>query len=85
MGLRIVTLAIKMWSDELCEFCEKSWGDVDGQSLTQRIQDPRTAGRAEAEKMLGLSDLSGPSEVNNPKTVIATLIRSRAVIDVAVH
>ncbi len=53
---------IKMWSDELCEFC-KSWGDVDGQSLTQRIQDPRTAGRAEAEKMLGLSNLSGPSEV----------------------
>jgi hypothetical protein len=53
--------------------------------LTQRIQDPRTAGRAEAEKILGLSDLSGPSEVKNPKTVIATLSRSHAVIDVAVH
>ena len=38
-------------------------GDVDGQSLTQRIQDPRTAGRAEAEKIMGPSDLSGPREV----------------------
>ncbi len=38
-------------------------GDVDGQSFTQRIQDPRTVGRAEAEKMLGLSNLSGMREV----------------------
>ena len=56
---------------------------MNGLSLTQRIQDPRAAGRAEAEKMLGLSDLSDP--VKNPKTVIATLSRSRAVIDVAMH
>jgi hypothetical protein len=53
--------------------------------LTERIQDSRRAGRAKAEKMLSLSDLSGPSEVKNPKTVIATLSRSHAVIDVAVH
>ncbi len=53
--------------------------------MTPRIQNPRTAGRAEAEKMMGLSDLNGPSEVKNPKKVIATLSWIRAAINAAVH